>query len=57
VLFSAPDTILMLALRPPQVCVQGNALVHVEQRSNGKRAVVEFSLDAHARGPGCFVVG
>ena len=51
------QTMMMLSLRPPQDCVQGSALVHVEQRSTGKRAVVEFSLDAHARGPGCFVVG
>jgi hypothetical protein len=28
-----------------------------QQRSSGKRALVEFSLDAHAHGPGYFVVG
>jgi hypothetical protein len=37
------------------LCCRGE--VHVEQRSTGKEAIVEFSLDARAAGPGCFVVG
>jgi hypothetical protein len=51
------QTLMMLALRPPLTCDRGSVEVHVEQRSTGKSAVVEFSLDAHASGPGCFVAG
>jgi hypothetical protein len=47
---------LVLALRPPVDAQSGEVQVHVEQRSTGKKAVVEFSLDARAAGPGCFVV-
>jgi hypothetical protein len=48
--------LLMLALCPPADCGQGEVQVHVQQRSTGKTAVVEFSLDPNAAGPGCFVV-
>jgi hypothetical protein len=48
--------IMMLALCPPRVCSRGTVGVNVEQRSTGKTAVVEFSLDPDAAGPGCFVV-
>jgi hypothetical protein len=47
---------LMLALVPPLDCERGTAEVHVEQRSSGRTAVVEFSLDPTAAGPGCYVV-
>jgi hypothetical protein len=47
--------LLLLSLRPPK-CVAGEVQVHVEQRSTGKEAVVEFSLDPEAAGPGCYVV-
>jgi hypothetical protein len=47
---------MMLALFPPPGCAAGAVEVHVEQRSTGKTAVVEFSLDPNAAGPGCFVV-
>jgi hypothetical protein len=47
---------LMLALVPPADCPAGSVEVHVKQRSSGQTAVVEFSLDPSAAGPGCFVV-
>ena len=47
---------MMLSLCPPRVCRRGTVEVNVEQRSSGKTAVVEFSLDPDAAGPGCFVV-
>lgn len=47
---------MMLVLRPPCDCQAGSVDVHVTQRSTGKTAVVEFSLDPNAAGPGCFVV-
>jgi hypothetical protein len=47
---------MMLALRPPADCQRGTVEVHVLQRSTGEQAIVEFSLDANASGPGCFVV-
>jgi hypothetical protein len=47
---------LMLALLPPARCERGTVEVHVEQRSSGRTAVVEFSLDPAAAGPGCYVV-
>jgi hypothetical protein len=47
---------LMLALVPPARCERGTVEVHVEQRSSGQTAVVEFSLDPAAAGPGCYVV-
>jgi hypothetical protein len=48
--------VMMLALCPPQDCGAGSVEVHVTQRSTGRSAVVEFSLDPNAAGPGCFVV-
>jgi hypothetical protein len=47
---------LLLAIRPPCGCTSGGIDVHVTQRSTGRTAVVEFSLDPRAAGPGCFVV-
>jgi hypothetical protein len=48
--------LMMLALSPPKGCGNGTVEVHVEQRSTGHSAVVEFSLDPNAAGPGCYVV-
>jgi len=48
--------VIMLALCPPRDCGAGSVAVHVQQRSTGRWAVVEFSLDPKAAGPGCFVV-
>ena len=47
---------LILTIRPPHGCGQGEVEVHVRQRSTGKKAVVEFTLDERGVGPGCFVV-
>ena len=47
---------VMLVLRLPGCCQQGELVVHVCQRSSGRRAVVEFSLDPNAVGPGCFTL-
>ncbi len=47
---------LMLAMNPPADCRQGTVNVHVDQKSTGREAVVEFSLDPKAKGPGCYVV-
>jgi hypothetical protein len=52
----ASTKMLMLSMQPPGGCRQGEVQVHVSQRSTGKTAVVEFSLDEKAAGPGCFVV-
>jgi hypothetical protein len=48
--------IMFLVIRAPASCDQGEVEVHVTQRSTGRTAVVEFSMDTHAAGPGCFVV-
>jgi hypothetical protein len=47
---------LLLAVRPPNGCGLGSLEVHVTQRSTGRTALVEFSLDPGFAGPGCFVV-
>lgn len=47
---------MILAICPPEGCRQGNLEVHVTQRSTGKTAIVEFSLDPTAAGPGCYTV-
>ena len=48
--------IMLLEMCPPAGCGQGSVEVHVTQRSTGKTAIVEFSFDAAASGPGCYVV-
>ncbi len=48
--------LMMLSLEPPADCGAGAVAVHVKQRSTGQEAVVEFSLDPRAAGPGCFAV-
>jgi len=54
---SLPGTsALVLALLPPKDCHAGSVAVQVTQRSTGQVAVVEFSLDPRAAGPGCYVV-
>lgn len=49
-------TMLMLAIAPPVGAEAGGVDIHVRQRSTGREAVVEFSLDPRAAGPGCYVV-
>jgi hypothetical protein len=47
---------MILALHPSKHCSRESVEVHVTQRSTGQAAVVEFSLDPNAAGPGCYVV-
>jgi hypothetical protein len=47
---------VFFACRPPEWSKRGTAEVHVERLPTGERAVVEFSLDATAVGPGCYSV-
>jgi hypothetical protein len=47
---------MSLALRPPEDCGRGKVEVHVTRRSDNQEAVVEFSLDPEALGPGCYAV-
>jgi hypothetical protein len=47
---------IMMGTQPPADCKTGNLEVHVTQRSSGEAAIVEFSMDATAQGPGCYVV-
>jgi hypothetical protein len=48
--------LLMLCVKPPEDCEAGSVEVHVTKHARGEVAVVEFSLDPAAAGPGCFVV-
>jgi hypothetical protein len=48
--------VLALAICPPTDCATGSVEVHVRQRSTGQSAVVEFSLDPRADGPGCYTL-
>lgn len=50
------QSLMMLALQPPRRCSAGTVEVHVEQRSTGQQAIVEFSLDPNAAGPGCYTL-
>ncbi len=45
-----------LLLRPPQGAGRGDVSIHVTRQSDGKEAVVEFSLDSRAAGAGCYTV-
>ena len=45
-----------LAGTPAEQCEQGQLDVHVTERSSNRTAVVEFSMDPRAAGPGCFTV-
>ncbi len=47
---------MILALNPPVDCTRQSVEVHVKQRSTQETAIVEFSLDPAAAGPGCYVV-
>jgi hypothetical protein len=49
-------SLMILAMSPPANCSQESIEVHVTQRSTGETAIVEFSLDPTAAGPGCYVV-
>lgn len=45
-----------LCLQPPAGAERGALEVHVQQRSTGRTAVVEFDLDPGAQGPGCYAL-
>jgi hypothetical protein len=45
-----------LMVRPPKGAEKGDVSVHVTRQSDGKEAVVEFSLDCRAKGAGCYTV-
>jgi hypothetical protein len=46
--------IFYLLLRPPMDAERGDVAIHVTRQSDGKEAVVEFSLDSRAAGAGCY---
>jgi hypothetical protein len=46
--------LLLLAVQPPEDATTGAVNVHVRQRSSGREAVVEFTMDSRASGPGCY---
>jgi hypothetical protein len=48
--------IFYLLLRPPKDAERGEVSVHVTRQSDGKEAVVEFSLDCRAAGAGCYTI-
>ena len=45
---------ILLAVQPPAGATSGAVNVHVRQRSTDREAVVEFTMDARAAGPGCY---
>jgi hypothetical protein len=48
--------IVQFSVCPPEGCGKGEVAVHVTKQSTGAQAIVEFSLDPRAAGPGCVVV-
>jgi hypothetical protein len=48
--------IVYLKFCPPEDACRGKIDVEVTQRSTGRKVLVEFSLDAGADGPGCYVI-
>lgn len=48
--------LVLLVIEVPRACTTGNLKVHVQQRSTGERATIEFGFDANAAGRGCYVV-
>jgi hypothetical protein len=52
-----PSTcVFTLVVQPPARAERGAVNVHVCQESSGREAVVEFTMDARAAGPGCYKV-
>jgi hypothetical protein len=45
-----------LLLRPPHDAERGDVAIHITRQSDGKEAVVEFSLDCRAAGAGCYKI-
>ena len=48
--------VFLLLVEPPAEAVTGAVNVHVCQKSSGREAVIEFTMDARAAGPGCYKV-
>jgi acyl carrier protein len=48
--------VVCVVIQPPESCDSGELEVHVTRKSTGKTAIVEFSLDPSARGPGCYTL-
>lgn len=48
--------LVLLVINVPPTCAAGTLKVHVNERSTGGRATVEFSFDARAAGRGCYVI-
>lgn len=46
--------LLLLTVEPPPHATSGSVAVRVKQRSSQREAVVEFTMDARAAGPGCY---
>ncbi len=53
---SSETQLVRLLFQPPANCRRGKIDVEVSQLSTRRKALVEFSLDPAAQGPGCFVV-
>jgi hypothetical protein len=45
-----------LVMRPPVGAETGDISIHITRQSDGKEAIVEFSLDSRAAGAGCYKV-
>jgi hypothetical protein len=45
-----------LLMHPPKDAERGDIAIHVTRQSDGKEAVVEFSLDCRAAGAGCYKI-
>ena len=43
-------------MRPPKGAECGDVSIHVTRQSDGKEAVVDFSLDSRAAGAGCYTI-
>jgi hypothetical protein len=46
--------LLLLTVEPPPGATTGAVAVRVRQRSSQREAVVEFTMDSRAAGPGCY---
>jgi hypothetical protein len=50
------SSLVLLVVEPPVSATTGAVNVHVCQRSTNREAVVEFTMDSRAAGPGCYKV-
>jgi hypothetical protein len=53
---TASRMLIMVVIDLPREHKNGALDIHVLQRSSGRSAIVEFSLDADAAGPGCYAI-